>query len=101
MGAGRVHTFSCYPGELLTQTFKKVETAESIAERGWETHPSSGASDSCITQPAASGIWVLSPHQSCPSTLLQQGRKKAQGTSLAVGVPGENSPASNYLFRQK
>lgn len=25
MGAGRVHTFSCYPGELLTQTFKKVE----------------------------------------------------------------------------
>lgn len=37
MGAGRVHTFSCYPGELLTQTFKKAETAQTIEERGWET----------------------------------------------------------------
>lgn len=37
---------------------------------------------------------VLSPGQLCPSALVQQGRKQAQGSSLASGVLGENSLAS-------
>lgn len=32
MGAVRIHTLSCYLGELLTQTFKKVEQHRVLQE---------------------------------------------------------------------